>query len=94
MQMFYLWDRHHSVLLEKFFLPTFKEHNEGDFDLVGVKLSEPDGCVKFGNRLFRKMTTEKAEAICRLCDQNKDAFLVSDCDIQFFGSILGEVSRA
>ncbi len=94
MKFFYLWNDHHKELAGRFFLPTFLEHNAEKFALEGVKLSEPDESVSFGTRQFQKMTAEKAKAIADIAKKEKSPFVVSDCDIQFFGPISGDINEA
>jgi hypothetical protein len=90
-RLFYLFNEHHRELVERFVLPTFLEHNSEAFELEGVRLPEPGGSVSFGTRQFQRMTTEKARAVADLSRSQSHPFIVSDCDIQFFGPISQEV---
>jgi hypothetical protein len=93
-RLFYLFNEHHKELIDRFFLPTFLEHNPEEFELEGVRLPEPGESVFFGTRQFQRMTAEKARAVAGLSRSHSHPFIVSDCDIQFFGSISKEVESA
>lgn len=94
MKIYYVWNEHHKELLENFFLSSLLEFNEKFLNPVGIKIDEPGEGVKFGTETFQKMTTEKAKNILNICKMEKEPFIVSDVDVQFFGPIDGEISRA
>lgn len=94
MRLYYFWNDSHRVLVDDFFLPTLKEHN-GHLAVFAVRLPESStGVVRFGTEEFQRMMVRKAELVSDLISDNDDPFIVSDVDIQFFGSIQPELDLA
>ena len=80
--------------MDDFFLPTLKEHN-GHLAVFAMRLPESStGVVKFGTREFQQMMVRKTELVSDLISDNDEPFIVSDVDIQFFGSIQPELELA
>lgn len=94
MRLYYFWNDSHRILVDDFFLPTLKEHN-GHLAVFAVRLPDSStGVVKFGTREFQRMMISKAELVSDLISDNDEPFIVSDVDIQFFGSIQPELDLA
>ena len=94
MRLYYFWNDSHRILVDEFFLPTLREHN-GHLAVFAMRLPDSStGVVRFGTREFQQMMIKKAELISDLISDNDEPFIVSDVDIQFFGSIQPELDLA
>lgn len=85
MNIYYFYDTKTEYLVNNYFLPSLKKYNPA-LNPMGkrlINIDESDFC-SLG---FRHIITDKVEKVIKIIESETNPFLVSDIDIEFFGSI-------
>lgn len=85
MNIYYFYDKKSQCLVDNYFLPSIKQFNN-QLQPIGMELSSVENS-DFGTLGFRSIITNKVKHIIDIIKNNINAFIISDIDIEFFGSI-------
>lgn len=88
-KVYYFWNTNQEELLKDYFIPTFLKYNDKDFILEGVRFNEGYGHTDYGTYGYKQLIVERVEKLIQILKSNRmdEFFIMSDIDIQFFGSI-------
>lgn len=88
-KLYYFWNLNQKELLENYFLPTFKQFNDNEFELIGEEFNNDHEISSFGTVGFKKVIIKKVRSVLNILNNGAqdEFFIVSDIDIQFFNSI-------
>lgn len=92
--LYYFYNSHHQIMVDEYFLPSFKQHHRDEINLIEVIFEDSVEKSIFGTQQFKKLTSEKINKIINLImSENSDnKFITSDSDVQFFGNIYDLIS--
>lgn len=95
-KIYYFWNLNQKELLTNYFLPTFTQYNGDDFELIGEEFENDHEITTFGSVGFKKVIIRKVNSIINILEKTNENefFVVSDIDIQFFGSITNTILEA
>ncbi len=87
--LYYFHNSYHQIMVDEYFLPSFKQHHTNEINLIGVNFEDSTEKSLFGTEQFKKLTLEKINKIINLIEfkTNDNKFITCDSDIQFFGDI-------
>lgn len=93
MDLYYFWNDAQKLLLEDYFLPSLQK-TQKKIHPIGIEFETKSKNSDFGTLEFRNLMLEKTKHLIELTHTKKEAFLVSDIDIQFFDDISPELNEA
>jgi hypothetical protein len=85
-ELYYFWNNHQKVLLDKYFLPSFYSKHGDEFKLTGIELESTVKEYDFRTPGFRTLMAEKTKT-------DQDFLVISDIDIYFFENIFEEIYK-
>jgi hypothetical protein len=88
-KVYYFWNDHQKQLLGDYFLPSFLNYNDGDFELNGIKFDEDFGNTAYGTSGYKRLIIDRVKKLISILKKNNEGefFIMTDIDVQFFGSI-------
>lgn len=91
-KMYAIYTPSHKVLVDQFFKPTL---TDPDIELILIEIPEQTcESAQFMDVGWTKTTIKKIELVLEAIDQNWGAFFIlSDVDIQFFGSFAAKIKQ-
>lgn len=93
--LYYFYNSHHQILIDEYFLPSFKEYNKTGINLIGINFEKSINKSLFGTESFKRLGAERVSKIIDLIkNEEKDKqFIISDVDIQFFGDVYETINE-
>jgi hypothetical protein len=92
--LYHFYNSHHQIMVDEYFLPSFKQHHTYEINLIGVNFEDSTEKSLFGTEQFKKLTLEKINKIINIIEfeNNDNKFITCDSDVQFFGNIYDVIS--
>lgn len=93
--LYYFYNSHHQILVDDYFLPSFKKYNKKGINLIGVNFEKSINKSLFGTESFKQLGQERVHKIINLIkNEEKDKqFVISDVDIQFFADVYETINE-
>lgn len=93
MNIYYIYNDDHQILLNKYFLPSIDKYNNFLIP-IGEKFNNNIKNVEFGTLDFKRLMLDKINYIIHLISNNSNPFIISDTDIEFFDSIKIDITNS
>lgn len=93
--LYYFYNSHHQILIDKYFLPTFKKYNKKGINLIGINFEKSINKSLFGTESFKRLGAERVGKIIDLIKKEEKGkqFIISDVDIQFFDDVYETINE-